>query len=86
MNVSPGCGNTILGDASPVAEELCNEPCSGDEHQTCGGYGYMNLYARNDVGLVRDAGVMVDQSHMESGCEGWEALACYKCVDSQLST
>lgn len=42
------CGNTINDHASPVSEDKCDSPCSGDANQTCGGYGYMNLYARND--------------------------------------
>ncbi|KUI55061.1 Putative fungistatic metabolite [Cytospora mali] len=41
------CGNTIVDKAYPVPKEKCDSPCAGDANQTCGGYGYMNLYARN---------------------------------------
>ncbi|KUI68971.1 Xylosyltransferase oxt [Cytospora mali] len=41
------CGNTIIDKAYPVPKEKCDSPCAGDANQTCGGYGYMNLYARN---------------------------------------
>lgn len=38
------CGNTINGYPPIVAQNLCNDPCTGDELNNCGGELKMNLY------------------------------------------
>lgn len=41
------CGNTINDNAYPVPVSNCDSNCTGDASQSCGGYGYMSLYAIN---------------------------------------
>ncbi|KAJ4415059.1 hypothetical protein N0V82_007575 [Gnomoniopsis sp. IMI 355080] len=56
----------------PVDEAYCNEPCSGDDKQMCGGDGYMNLWVQKGSGNIMDVdkGVDVDPN--------WSPEACYQ--------
>lgn len=72
-NFIGGCGNTVAGHAYPVDDAYCNEPCSGDERQTCGGYGYMNLWAQKGCDFL-NPGKEFDSSYI------WEAVSCYKYI------
>ncbi|PVH70063.1 WSC-domain-containing protein [Cadophora sp. DSE1049] len=42
------CGNTIIGDNRPVAEERCNSACTGNKSQNCGGPAALNIYIREN--------------------------------------
>lgn len=78
-----GCGNSIAGDAHPVSDSHCDTPCSGNETEICGGYGYMNIYARKDCGGCYGGGGD-DTAHgppAGSSDELWKPVACYKFVD-----
>ncbi|KAG8167439.1 hypothetical protein KVR01_003128 [Diaporthe batatas] len=67
------CGNVVHGKARPVPNGYCNHPCSGDYGQTCGGFGYMNMYIQRGHRLVIDSG---DCHHGRCGGRSpWDLVA-----------
>ncbi|KAJ4390907.1 Cell wall integrity and stress response component 2 [Gnomoniopsis smithogilvyi] len=69
------CGNTIAGDAEPVDDAYCNEPCSGDSTQTCGGFGYMNMWVQKGSDFLNPGeGFDLDSA--------WKPEACYQDLDA----
>ena len=51
------CG-TSYGKYGAVPESDCNEPCSGDEYQTCGGY-LANAVFHTESGTLNSPTVVV---------------------------
>lgn len=62
-----------MGQAYPVDDDFCNFPCSGDESQLCGGYGYMNIWALDEP----RPGKAPKYRNPE---DEWNVVNCYKCV------
>ena len=65
-----GCGNEINSPGAPISQNSCNQACTGNSTEVCGGPGALQLYnftGTNPLGasVVPAAG-------------GWSSQGCYR--------
>ena len=70
IRVRLGCGNEINSPGAPISQSACNQACTGDSTEVCGGPNALQLYnftGANPLGasVIPAAG-------------GWTSQGCYR--------
>jgi hypothetical protein len=65
-----GCGNEVNSPGTPISQSSCNQACTGDSTEVCGGPGALQLY--NFTGAYPLGASVVPAAG------GWSSRGCYR--------